>query len=142
MSTIPFSKTLLLYALTVPVFFAVDLVWLGLIAQKLYKKNLGHLMAEKVVWPAAILFYLLFIAGILFFCVMPALEKQSAGRALLTGILFGLFTYATYDLTNLATMRNWPVWISVVDILWGMTLTGITAFLSYLIGHKLLVIGC
>ncbi len=104
------SLTLIkLYLLTVPVFFAVDLLWLGVLARDFYRTNLGHLLSPTVNWPAAIVFYLLFIAGILYFAVLPALAEGSPGRAVLNGLLFGFFTYMTYELTNLATLPSWPL---------------------------------
>jgi len=127
----PFTKLLILYGLTVPVFFAVDMVWLGLIARTFYRKHIGHLMAGQVNWPAALIFYFLFIAGILVFAVLPAVEKGSFGRAVLLGALFGLFTYATYDLTNLATLKDWPLIVTVADILWGMVLTATVSGAGY-----------
>lgn len=134
----PFGKAALLYALTVPVFFAIDMVWLGLIAKPFYAKHLGHLMAAKVRWTPALLFYLLYIAGILFFAVLPALDKGSLGRAVLSGALLGLLAYATYDLTNLATLRDWPLLVTIIDLLWGMILTGSVAAASYLLAGKIL----
>lgn len=121
------------YVLTAIVFFAIDLLWLGVIAKNLYNKLLGHLLAPEVNWTAAIIFYLLFIAGILIFAVLPAVEKSSLQHALLYGVLFGFFTYATYDLTNLATLKNWPVKVVVIDILWGIVLTGAVATAGYYI---------
>ena len=119
-----------LYLLTIPVFFAIDMVWLGYASRGFYKNNIGHLMSPTVNWPAAIIFYLVFIAGILVFAVVPALKENSLGKALLFGGLFGLFTYATYDLTNLATLRDWPVKVVVVDILWGIVLCSSVALIS------------
>ena len=133
----PFAKAALLYALTVPVFFAVDMVWLGLIAKPFYARHIGHLMAAKVRWTPALLFYFLYIAGILFFAVLPAVERGSLGRAVLAGALLGLLAYATYDLTNLATLRDWPLLVTVIDLVWGMVLTGGVAALSYLIAGKI-----
>jgi uncharacterized membrane protein len=132
----PFIKILLLYALTVPVFFAVDMVWLGLVAKPFYKKYIGHLMSAQVNWAAALVFYFLFIVGILVFAVLPAVQKGSLGKAILYGMLFGFFTYATYDLTNLATMKDWPLIITVVDILWGIVLTGTVSAVSYWIAGR------
>ena len=119
----PFTKILLGYLLTTVVFFAIDILWLGLIAKGLYNKILGHLLAEQVNWTAAIVFYLLFIVGIFVFAILPAVEKESFRYALIYGALFGFFTYATYDLTNLATLKGWPVKIVFIDILWGIVLT-------------------
>ena len=134
----PFTKLLILYGLTTPVFFAVDMVWLGLVAKTFYRKHIGHLMAGRLNWPAALIFYFLFIAGIIIFAVLPAVEKGSFGRAVLLGALFGLFTYATYDLTNLATLKDWPLIVTVADIAWGMVLTATVSGAGYWIAVKLI----
>ncbi|MBV5273796.1 MAG: DUF2177 family protein [Lamprocystis purpurea] len=126
-----------LYLLTVPVFFAVDLLWLGVIARDFYRDNLGHLLAATVNWPAAIVFYLLFIVGILYFAVAPALTQGSLWRAIINGLLFGFFTYVTYELTNLATLPDWPIKVVLVDTAWGMVLCAAVAGLSYGIGRWL-----
>jgi uncharacterized membrane protein len=126
-----------LYLLTIPVFFAIDLLWLGVIAKGLYQKNLAHLLSPTVNWPAALLFYLIYIVGILLFAVRPALAAQALSQAALWGALFGFFTYATYDLTNLATLRDWPITVVVVDIAWGTLLCALVASVSYLIGRWL-----
>lgn len=134
----PFAKILLLYLGTTIVFFAIDIIWLGLIAKGLYQKQIGHLMANEVNWMAAIIFYLLFIVGILVFCVFPALEVDSVVRAITLGAFFGGICYATYDLTNLATLKDWPIKIVVIDIVWGMVLTGIVATVSYYLAKWLM----
>ncbi len=126
-----------LYLLTIPIFFAIDLLWLGVIARDLYQKNLAHLLSPNVNWPAAMVFYLMYIAGILLFAVKPALVAQSPLKAAVWGALFGFFTYATYDLTNLATLRDWPIKIVVIDILWGTLLCTLVASGSYLAGRWL-----
>ncbi|MFW6303969.1 MAG: DUF2177 family protein, partial [Candidatus Sumerlaeota bacterium] len=108
-----------IYGLMVPVFLAVDLVWLGVVARKFYMNRLGYIMAEKPNWIAAFIFYLLFVAGVLLFTVKPALDRDSLRMALLLGAAFGLVTYATYDLTNLATVKDWPLRVSLVDMVWG-----------------------
>ena len=128
----------LVYAITLPIFFAIDLVWIGVVARGFYRKHLGHLLSADVNWPAAILFYLVFIAGIVFFAVKPALEAGSAGRALASGAFLGFLAYATYDLTNQATMRDWPVVVTVVDLAWGTVLTSLVAFLSYQASSRVL----
>lgn len=119
------------YVLTAVVFFAIDLLWLGVVAKDLYSRFLGHLLADEVNWAAAVVFYLLFIVGIFIFAILPAVERESALRALAMGALFGFFTYATYDLTNLATLEGWPFGIAVIDIAWGSILTGTVAFAGY-----------
>lgn len=126
-----------LYFSTLLVFFAVDMVWLGLIARTFYGKYLGYLMAPNVNWLAAILFYLLFIVGVLVFVVLPGLKSGSLRDTLLRAALFGLITYATYDLTNLATIKDWPVLISVVDMAWGTTLSVIVSYAGLMIGRRL-----
>ena len=129
----PFHKLIISYLLTTVVFFAVDMTWLGLIAKDLYKKYLGSFLSDKVNWPAAIIFYLLFIIGIFYFCILPAVEKNSVVKAIISGALFGVFTYATYDLTNLATLKNWPLTIVFIDIAWGALLTGIVSTAGFYI---------
>ncbi len=129
----PFYKLIISYLLTAVVFFGVDMVWLGLIAKGLYKKYLGSFLADKVNWPAAIIFYLLFIIGIFYFAIMPAVEKNSFTRAIISGALFGFFTYATYDLTNLATLKNWPLPVVFIDIAWGAVLTCIVSTAGFYI---------
>lgn len=126
-----------LYILTVPVFFAIDIVWLGFVARGFYQKHLGHILGPKVNWAAAMIFYMIFIVGILIFAVLPGLEKNSVGKAAIWGALFGFFTYATYDLTNLATLKDWPSIVVAVDILWGMGLCAAVASISFLIGRWL-----
>ena len=126
-----------LYSLTVTVFFAVDMIWLGFVAKKFYRNNLGFVLSPDVNWPAAISFYLVYIAGILIFAVVPALEKESLSKALFWGCLYGFFTYATYDLTNMATIKNWPLKVVMVDILWGVFLCSTVASISFLIGKWL-----
>jgi len=120
------------YLIAFLVFLVIDLLWLGVIAKRFYFRHLEPFFAEKINWPAAFIFYLLFVAGILIFAVMPAIEKQSLQRAIVYGALFGFFTYASYDLTNLATLRNWPIIIVIVDILWGTVLCAAVATAGYL----------
>ena len=134
MTTLQWIK---LYLLTVPVFFAVDLLWLGVLARDFYRSNLGHLLSPTVNWPAAVVFYLLFIAGILYFAVVPALAAGSLRRAVLNGLLFGFFTYMTYELTNLATLPRWPLKVVLVDSAWGMALSATVAAASYGVGRWL-----
>ncbi len=117
---------LALYGISVPVFFAIDMVWLGFVASNFYKSRLGDLMGP-INWPAAIIFYLVFLVGLTFFAIYPAAMKGSVITALTLGALFGFFTYATYDLTNLATLRDWPLSVSIVDMIWGTVLGGAVA---------------
>ena len=127
-----------LFLVTLAAFFAIDMLWLGLIARSFYRKHLGFLMAPTTNWTAAIIFYLLFILGILVFVVVPGLQQeQSLQTVLIRAALYGLITYATYDLTNLATLRDWPVLVSVVDIGWGTLLCTLVSGAAYLIGARL-----
>ncbi|MBF7097394.1 DUF2177 family protein [Alkalibacter mobilis] len=126
-------QTLKMYVVTTIVFFAIDLLWLGLIAKNIYQKYLGYLMKQNVNWVAAVIFYLIFVGGIVFFVVNPAVEKKSFLYALTVGGFFGFIAYATYDLTNLATVKDWPVFITIVDLLWGTFLSGSTSAITYLI---------
>lgn len=122
---------MLAYVVTGIVFLTIDAVWLFFSFDRLYRPQLGNLLAKEVRFGVASMFYLLFVAGIVIFAVAPALQSGSARDALLFGSLFGLFTYATYDMTNLATIRGWPLLVSIVDIAWGTTLTGIAALTGF-----------
>jgi uncharacterized membrane protein len=132
------SFYLKLYALTVPVFFIIDLIWLGVVAKGFYQKNLKYILSPNVNWTAAIIFYLMYIAGILIFAVVPGIAKDSLRHVALWGALFGFFTYATYDLTNLALLKDWPLNIVIVDILWGVVLCTVVATLSFYIAKWLI----
>jgi uncharacterized membrane protein len=128
-----FSKMIISYLLTTLVFFVVDMLWLGLIAKNIYRKYLGALLSETVNWAAALIFYLLFIAGIFIFVIYPSIEKQSPGRAVVLGAIFGLITYATYDLTNYATLKGFPINVVIIDLIWGTFLTTLVSISGYYI---------
>ena len=128
-----------LYLIALPVFFAIDMLWLGLIAKNFYRRELGFLMAENVNWVSAILFYLLFIAGIVFFVLMPNINKNSVLAVVLSGAFFGFITYATYDLTNLATLKDWPLTMTIVDLLWGAFLSASVSFITYILFTKFFI---
>jgi len=109
----------------------IDAAWLGLIAPKFYKKHIGFIMAKKPNWLAAVAFYLVFILGVTVFVVYPGWHNQySAIHVLLLGGLFGLVTYSTYDLTNQATLKDWPKIVTVVDLVWGTSLTAVVSVIS------------
>ncbi len=127
------TKLFISYVLTFIVFFIIDMAWLGFIAKDLYKKYLGSFLSEQVNWVAAFIFYLLFIVGVFIFAILPSVEKNSLNSAIFLGALFGFFTYATYDLTNLATLKGWPLNIVFIDILWGSVLTGIVSTAGFYI---------
>jgi uncharacterized membrane protein len=126
-----------LYLIAFPVFFTIDIIWLVFVAKNFYKEQIGFLMKPDVNWTAAIVFYLLYIAGIVTFVISPAVEKHSWIHALLFGALFGLITYSTYDLTNLATIKDWPVLVTIVDLIWGMVLSASISVITYLIFLRL-----
>ncbi|MDD3948690.1 MAG: DUF2177 family protein [Anaerolineaceae bacterium] len=115
------------------VFLGIDMLWLTVIAQKFYKSQIGHLMADKArIIPAAI-FYLLFVGAMVYFVIVPALEHQNLTRLILSAAIFGLVTYATYDLTNMATLRDWPLLVTVVDLAWGTFISLSVSLITYLI---------
>jgi len=131
-------KYIQLYLISTLIFFAIDMFWLGFLAKDFYREKLGYLMAPKVNWTAALIFYFIYIAGILFFAVIPGLNSGNFTTVLLNGAVLGFLCYATYDLTNLATVKNWPFAVVWVDILWGTILTGATAVLSFLLAQRFL----
>jgi len=128
-----FPKIIISYLLTTVVFFAIDMVWLGLVAKNIYQKYLGALLSETVNWASAIIFYLIFIVGIFIFVISPAVEKQSVVRAIVLGAIFGFIAYATYDLTNYATLKGFPLNIVFIDLAWGATLTAMVSVAGYYI---------
>jgi uncharacterized membrane protein len=109
----------------------VDMLWIGVIAKNLYQKLLGGFITDKVNWTAAFIFYLIYVVGISIFAIYPAVNKGSAVNAILMGALFGIFAYATYDLTNYATLKGWPLPIVFIDILWGAVVSAIVSFSGF-----------
>lgn len=126
------------YLITIPIFLAIDLLWLGVLARGFYQNQLGFILSPQVNWGAAIAFYLFYIAGILFFAVRPALHSHSRQQAAILGAMFGLFTYGTYDLTNLATIADWPLVVVIVDMVWGMCLGALVSILSYAASRRMI----
>lgn len=131
------GKYFLLYAGTLISFLVFDSLWLGFVAKNYYRENLKHLIAKNFNKFAAISFYLIFVLGILIFAVSPALNNGDGIKAITLGGLFGFFTYATYDLTNLSTLKNWPIKITIIDIFWGIILTSAVSAAGYYIGRQL-----
>lgn len=129
-------QILLTYFASVVIFFALDMVWLGLIAKNFYREKLGFIMSDKINWPAAIIFYLLYVAALQYFAVQPAIKEMNWQTALLSGALLGGICYATYDLTNMATIAKWPLIIVIIDIAWGMVLTASVAGFTWLVASK------
>jgi len=122
-----------MYIIAFIIFLAIDAIWLGLVAPKFYKSQIGHLMSEKPNLIAALVFYLLFIIGVVYFVVAPGIEAQSITKILVAGALFGFMTYATYDLTNLATLRDWPIKVTIIDLVWGTSLSTLIGVGTYYI---------
>jgi uncharacterized membrane protein len=133
MGTVTFLKA---YAASLVTFLVLDFAWLGLIARGFYRNRLGHLLSPDVRWLPAVLFYLLFVAAVLVFAVMPAVERGSLSRAVILGGFFGVVAYATYDLTNLATMRDFPSLVAAVDLTWGCALSAVVAAVGYLVAAR------
>ena len=133
-----FKQMILLYIITLVVFFVIDMIWLGVVAKEFYRRHLGSLMSPKVNWISAMLFYLLFIVGLLVFVIRPALSAGVPIQALFYGALLGLISYATYDLTNLATIKDWPLIVTVIDLIWGTVLGGVVSYVSALLGRAFL----
>jgi uncharacterized membrane protein len=127
------KRALVAYAATLVVFAAVDFVWLGFVAKDLYRDGIGHLMADTPNWTAAVLFYLLFIIGLVYFAVAPALEAGAWQQAALRAAIFGFIAYATYDLTNLATLKGWPVSIAVADLAWGAFVSAVASTAGFFV---------
>jgi uncharacterized membrane protein len=127
-----------LYMIALMTFVAIDGLWLGLIAKNLYATELKGLMTNQVKWGAAVLFYILFIGFLIYFAIDPALQGQSAAIAMQKGALFGLATYATYDLTNYATLKGFPLKIVIIDLIWGTVLSASVASVAYLVYTKVI----
>jgi uncharacterized membrane protein len=128
-------KYVVAYAAALTAFVVVDLIWLGVIAKRIYRTQLDGLLAEQYNFGAAAIFYLAYPLGVVAFAVAPGLASGSWPQAALWGAMLGLFAYGTYDLTNLATLRNWPLRLSAVDMLWGTVLTGFAAVCGQLAVH-------
>ncbi|MAZ29839.1 hypothetical protein CL655_00985 [bacterium] len=123
------SQFFALYAISLPVFLVVDLLWIGVFANSFYTNQIGHLRGD-INWPAALAFYFIFLAGLTYFAVYPAATASSIATAALLGGLYGFFIYAAYDLTNMATLKDWPLLMTIVDMAWGMILGASVSALS------------
>lgn len=124
------------YIVTLMAFAVIDAVWLGVVAPDFYANHIGHLMAENVNWGAAVAFYLLYIAGIVKFGVNTVGMSESWKKAATNGAFFGLIAYATYDLTNYATLTDWPLIVVVADMIWGAFITGSAATIGFVFQQK------
>jgi uncharacterized membrane protein len=126
------------FLISMVVFLGIDLLWLGIIARKLYVHYMGHLLRTPPNWPVAFLFYGLFVVGLMVFAIQPALDQKNIAQAFKLGALYGFFTYMTYDLTNWAVLNDWPAGIVWIDILWGTILSALVSGISTIIILKLL----
>ncbi len=128
-----FASYAIAYAATAVVFFGIDFVWLSSISASFYRNRIGSLLLDQPNLGVAGMFYLVYVAGIVHFAVMPAVQGANWATALVNGALLGLVAYGTYDMTNLATLKNWSSTVSVVDMIWGVTLTATAATCGYLL---------
>jgi uncharacterized membrane protein len=136
-TTMPFSKLVLLYAITTVAFFALDFIWLSTATSRIYKPYLGDLLAPKPNLAVAAAFYLFYIVGLIALAIVPGLKEGAIAGAMWRGALFGLLAYATYDLTNLATVQGWAWQVSVIDMIWGTALNTIVAAVGFAAGRWL-----
>lgn len=126
-----------LFLALLPMMLLVDLVWLGVVMKDYYRAQIGHLMSGSVNWPPAVVFYLLFITGLIYFAVIPGVASGSIGKTFLIGAFLGLLAYGTYDLTNHATLKDWPVMMTLIDMAWGALLSGALASAGFIL-HRYL----
>ncbi len=124
-------KFLVAYLITAAIFLIIDYIWLGFIMKDYFQTALGHLMADEVNLSIAAVFYLFYAAGIVLLCIHPAMTDGGWVKAAYLGAALGFLAYGTYDITNLATLRDWPVQMAVIDVAWGTALTSLSAGLGY-----------
>lgn len=132
------SRLIFTYLFSLFVFLGIDFIWLSFIAKNFYRQHIGHLMASSPQLLPAGIFYLTFVVGVIIFAALPGLKESSLSKTLLLAAAFGFFTYSTYDLTNLATLKNWPLIVTIVDIIWGMFIASVTALAAFLFNKYLL----
>ena len=130
------KQTLLIYFATAAGFFALDMLWLGLIAKNFYREKLGFIFTGEVDWRAAALFYILYLGGLVYFGVIPGLKDSQWTTALFNSALYGFVCYATYDLTNKATIMQWPWLVVGIDLLWGVVVSSFAGIIGYWVGTR------
>lgn len=135
------GKVVALYGICVAAFFLFDLIWLSSMMKPLYQPQLGSLLAEKPKFAVAAIFYLFYVVGIVALAVIPGVSEGSLVAALWRGALFGFLAYATYDLTNWSTLRDWPAMLSVIDMIWGTTLSSAVTAVGYFAATRFLGLG-
>lgn len=124
-------KYVIAYFVVAIVFLAIDYIWLGFVMKDYFQSKLAHLMADDVNFTVAAIFYLFYAAGIVFLCVNPALTEGDWTKAAINGAVLGALAYGTYDITNMATLKEWPVVMSIIDVSWGTALTALSATAGY-----------
>ncbi len=129
------------YVATMIVFIVADMAWLGTMVDRFYRPALGDILLTGVNLPPAIVFYLIYPVGIMFFAVLPALKSGSSGAAIAYGAMLGFFAYTTYDLSNYATLRNWTLHLTVIDIAWGTVLGALAAAAGIIATTKVAAMG-
>ena len=133
----PFYKYVIVYGVSLAVFLVVDFIWLGWLARSYYHRQLGDLLSQRVNWTAAMAFYAIYIVGLMIFSITPAIHRSSLSQAIILGGLYGFFTYATYELTNYALIRDWPAALVPVDIAWGVVLCCIVSACGFTVSRWL-----
>ena len=131
------ARHLRTYAIALVVFLIIDGVWLGLMSTRFYQPQIGDLLATRITWAPAALFYLLFVGGLLVFVVAPHSSRGGLGTTLWRAALFGVVAYGTYDLTNLATLKDWPLLVTVVDMIWGACLSVLVTFVTLSVDRRI-----
>lgn len=126
-----------LYLISIPIFAGIDFIWLNYVAKSVYTAGIGHLMGPVNI-PAAVAFYLIYLVGLTFFATMPAYTAGTLWYAVILGGLFSFFAYATYDLTNLATLKDWPLTLSLIDMAWGTFLGAAVSTLTIVVARLIL----
>jgi uncharacterized membrane protein len=137
MTAIYMKRVLVAYVVTLPVFVAIDFVWLSIMATTLYRPVMGDMLIADFRLAPAFAFYLIYVAGLTFLAIRPGLKKGSPGSAALHGTIVGLTAYATYDLTNQATLRDWSTALTLADLAWGSILSGTAALIGCWISLRL-----
>lgn len=130
-------KSVWAYSGVLLAFLILDGLWLGVLMSSTYKELFGPLMLASPNWGPAAVFYLLYVAGVVFFVVRPALAQGSARRAAVTGAFFGLIAYGTYDMTNWATLNGWSAQLALMDMAWGTLLTCLASLSGYWTARKM-----
>lgn len=126
------------YVATGLAFLVIDAIWLTVASQRIYRPLMGDMLLERFRLLPALIFYLIYIAGIVVFAISPAMEGERWTTATSYGAFLGFFAYATYDLTNQATLRNWPFLVTVADLCWGTFVTAVTATIGFFITRTLI----